>query len=1411
MKLLLPPLLALLLAPLHAGVTPGTSTSQGNVSVSGSIADLSVAESFSATGGHRFLFSNSGMLYNDPSGIDYLAVSYSYQLSNNHSVIHPNPDYLQVLGDGKSSIGTHVHASAVQGDPFLRGTSAINSTSPGNESIFTFTVSDDPIDATFTGSIAGSRPDGATLSLQFLHPLDGWQTVLSPTPAASATSFSLQATLQPGSYRLISAAALPSSQLNSTSVTFNYNLSIGIAPVDPAQLIPGEYTHPAAGTVFTDSPLLTPHAPAILHEADLGNGTTAVQVRAGLQNTSKSPWSETRLTLATTAPGGPDITVADGLSLLENSSLEFTHIPAESTANPDDPADKITAIVPNSGLVAFRASILDGSRFQTEGRELWVFLYPPELVGNEYAEELSSKLITPIFPSPVIDTLIFSGVPSLQPGRYYLESEELDPIQTIHVPPVGGVFDPSTGGQLLQGFDRYLPFLVKRVQETNHPEAGRQIEVVIERLSFLQTIKHGTVRSTVDLQHPSGLLVTEGSFGDVVPKPQPIHFNRITIADAIDLSGTLLFDPGPIHVELEMRDLVPETFLVTANFSADATLLVETKDAADNTGQPVLDQEETLCSFPLFTLALPAGITLSPIFSMDVGAAVNAPRGLSVPIQSSAEINITAGMKNGVAYYDSSSSTVPPKISTPALHQQLQAGVEAWVKAQLNCRVGLPGGAIGVGPTLGAKIGGNFQLAPLGDPWWSTQGELSLLAGVEFDLAGLVTLYDAEKEIANLPLFEFDSGGPLLPPFSSRSINLPDNPGIRPVGGDATRWARALRPTSATSPGSFDHFIHPLTGSDDFIAGGGNDVSRYGPDGELKWVLNIGENRRSVPNSDGGFTLLRGNFDRNLARFDGDGNRLWSVIYRTPTGEVSPTDLVVRTVAGQPQYFTAGWTRTNLDNTKPALLKHDHNGNLLWSKVYQPVPVGGENAATDIQRALVTNDGHVVMIGMTGADIASGTTLTNSPNFSFNGFAMKVHGDTGAVLWTTIIAIRNIGSLRALAEGPDGSLYLGGGQQPGVFDGVPALFVTKLHADGSLIDSVLIGPATPAAVQATGYTASSVPHNGGSAFDLIHAMTWADGSLWIAGKIGSPGISIVTDGQSAFTARLTPELGVTRFAIHAGASADFIGAIAPGGDGLLACGWTRSFLPWPAGAANENAPSPVARLVMKLPWEGLLRFHEFSNGKQPAADDPAPVRGSHYVYPRIIAASDTTLFRATLPPDPIDLDAPPVHLAGDALPFTVSDLVLIPGFFPPAAPAKITPLAHHQIEFVPSEVIDGFASYQDYYQTDTTADSDNDGLNLATEFYHGTNPLVSNSVSLRMTTHPLTGAPTLSFPRSELAAAEGWTAPIQKSGTLELWEPVPAGNLDAFPNSSGELLYLNPFIIPGQQKQFYRLIPAQAP
>jgi outer membrane protein assembly factor BamB len=1103
---------------------------------------------------------------------------------------------------------------------------------------------------------------------------------------------------------------------------------------------------------------------------------------------------------------------------LNNDNLEFNEVAANTTQDPVEAADFLNAIVPNDGLETFRASILDGSRFETYGQELWVFIYPVELVEKEHADFYLEKLISDDFhPDEEEGTLYFSGLifgsaPPLEVGKYYVEHEPYSKISTISTPLAGGILDPVTGGELTQGFDRYLPFVVTGIGVTYTLFDGPVYAVGFKRLSFLEVVKHGTIRSTIEpLEKPGGLLATEGSTGDIFPKAQPIHFNRINIADAIDLSGSFLFDPGPIGVEFEMKNLALETFLVTANFRADATLLVETKNAADNTGEPLASQQEQLFNFPLFSVVLPAGITFTPEFSMHVGAAVNAPTGLSVPIQSSMEVDITAGMKNGQPYYDTHHTATPPNISTPAIHQQLQASVEAWVAAQLLCKVSAPLDAIGGGPTLGTRVGGEFTFAPLADPWWTLEGQLEFLGGVELELAGLVTVLDEEKVIGDpVELFTFEADGPLFPPLSLRSINLPDNPGIRPVGGNETRWARALQTTSATSPGTTDHFIHLLTYSDDLIAGSGTDISRYGPDGELKWTLAAGPNtRRSVPNPDGGFTVLGDHFDKNLARFDGDGNRLWSVTHRPASGGLALNDLVVREVGGEPEYFAVGWGGTTLNDNKPAILKFDGDGNLLWSKAYLPDPAGGEIATTVIQRGLVTSDGNLVLIGITTADVASGQTGSNTVNVSNNGFVMKVDGDTGAVLWTTLLAIAPTPHLNSLAEGPDGSLYIGGSIVPSALQPVPSLLVAKLAANGGLVDSVLIGSIFSDSAQPTGYTSSPVPHTGANVFDRIHAMLWADGALWIGGNIGSPGGSTVTDGQSAFTARLTPDLGVTRFAIHAGASSDFIGALAHGGDGLLACGWTKSFLPWPAGAASENDSTPVARLIMKLPWEGLLRFHDLSNGNQPAADDPAPTRGSHYVYPRIIAASDTTLFSARFPSSG---ELPDTLVPASDLPMIVSDFALIDGFFPPNAPAKITPLAHHQIEFVPEEIVEDFASYTNYHQIDADEDSDNDGLDLATEFYHGTDPLAADSVNLELTTHPLTGETTLSFPRSPLASAEGWAAPILKSPNLKNWGIVPAINLDAIPNGpDGDLLYLTPFILPGEPRQFYRLAPALAP
>ena len=1412
MRNLLFSFLALLL-PLHAGVTAGTSDSSANASVTAGIGLLGDTKESSAEGAASVSLGGSISIIEAGTGDDYLDVSVSIAANHAHSVFNPNDGYLNVVGGGS----THLSVDTAEGfwsvSEAFTPTVNIISLFPGNQGIHNFVVTGDPIFAALTGNIAGTNTSDVTIALQINQGPDlGWQNLLVAPNAQP--SFTLEATLEPGEYRILSSigltAGFPAPAAESASATYNYVIEVGDAPTEPYVPTPGEHTHPRVGTFLTNSPKLAIHNPTILNEVDQGDGTTAVTIRTQLANSSDCPWNFVKVTIPESFPGGPDVAIINGSGSLNNDALDFNEIAGNATEGPEDSADFVTAIVPNDGLATFRASILDGSRFETYGQELWVFIYPVNLVDKGDARRLEDFLFSPSAPTPgsTSETLIFEPDihPGLQTGQYYIEHEAYSKIPPISTPLSGGILEPVSGGALRQGFDRWLPFLVTSVNLRNG-----YYHVGIQRLSFLEVVKHGTIRSIIEpLENAGGLLTTEGTTGDIFPKAQPIHFNRINIADAIDLSGSFLFDPGPIGVEFEMNNLELETFLVTANFRADATLLVETKNAADNTGEPLASQQEQLFNFPLFSVVLPAGITFTPEFSMHVGAAVNAPTGLSVPIQSSMEIDITAGMKNGQPYYATQHTATPPNISTPAIHQQLQASVEAWVAAQLLCKVSAPLGAIAGGPTLGARVGGEFTFAPLADPWWTLQGQLEFLGGVELELAGLVTVIDEEKVIGTpVDLFTFEADGPLFPPVSLRSLNLPDNPGIRPVGGKETRWARALRTTSATSPGTTDHFIHPLTDSADLIAGSGTDISRYGPDGELKWTLAAGPNtRRSVPNPDGGFTVLGDHFEKNLSRFDGDGNRLWSVIHRPASGGLFLNDLVVREVGGEPEYFAVGWGGTTLNDNKPAILKFDKDGTLLWSKAYLPAPAGGEITATEIQRGLVTSDGHLVIIGMTGADIASGQTGANLVNVSRNGFVMKVDGHTGAVLWTTLLAIAPTAHLTSLAESPDGSLYVGGSVVPSILQPVPSLLIAKLAADGTLVDSVLIGSIFSASAQPTGYTSSPVPHTGANVFDRIHAMLWADGALWIGGNIGAPGSSIVTDGQSAFTARLTPDLGVTRFAIHAGASADFIGALAHGGDGLLACGWTKSFLPWPAGAANENAPTPVARLIMKLPWEGLLRFHDLSNGKQPAADDPAPVRGSHYVYPRIIAASDTTLFSARFPSSG---DLPDTLVPASDLPMIVSDLALIDGFFPPNAPPKITPLAHHQIEFVPEEIVEDFASYTNYHQIDPDEDSDNDGLDLATEFYHGTDPFVSNSITLQMTTHPLTGAPTLSFPRSPLASAEGWDAPLESSPDLEDWNGVPASSLDAFPNSSGELLYLHPFIIPGEPRQFYRLAPAAAP
>ncbi|MEB0151279.1 hypothetical protein, partial [Pseudomonas sp. CCC2.2] len=79
-----------------------------------------------------------------------------------------------------------------------------------------------------------------------------------------------------------------------------------------------------------------------------------------------------------------------------------------------------------------------------------------------------------------------------------------------------------------------------------------------------------------------------------------------------------------------------------------------TKGATDNTPKPIAQKTTNIFNAPLFTINLASGLRFSPILKIDVGAEVNSPTSLSVPLNSNLEITLRAGVVDGEPYYDQS-------------------------------------------------------------------------------------------------------------------------------------------------------------------------------------------------------------------------------------------------------------------------------------------------------------------------------------------------------------------------------------------------------------------------------------------------------------------------------------------------------------------------------------------------------------------------------------------------------------------------------------------------------------------------------------------------------------------------------------------------------------------------------------
>jgi hypothetical protein len=180
-------------------------------------------------------------------------------------------------------------------------------------------------------------------------------------------------------------------------------------------------------------------------------------------------------------------------------------------------------------------------------------------------------------------------------------------------------------------------------------------------------------------------------------------------------------------------------------------------------------------------------------------------------------------------------------------------------------------------------------------------------------------------------------------------------------------------------------------------------------------------------------------------------------------------------------------------------------------------------------------------------------------------------------------------------------------------------------------------------------------------------------------------------------------------------------------------------------------------LLLKLPWEGILRCHENTGIR------------SLYLQPRVFHSSASTLFQVLSGSGQLSFSnaQSPAPLVPTDLPWTVGD----------SLPAPVTNSAYttFRVEALDPGLIrsyDDWAFYQGLSGNDAlpTADPDGDGLPNRFESFFGRDPRVAENEPPLILTLDRTATPptvTIQFTRSAHAAALGLG--LKTSGNLVDW------------------------------------------
>lgn len=778
------------------------------------------------------------------------------------------------------------------------GAGIFNSQSPGNELIFSFEVTEADTEV-LRGLITVDEDNASLVQARIQKLVDGdWQNQRTFIGNGQSTALQDSLFFETGMWRIVASSPGNATILSASSTgktLDNYlKLTITFGSDSPDLPLPeeGDFTHPLIVTPATDSPKLTLVNPAIISETSTGDGFTEVEFSADLNNTSLCPWREVLWGVRDNQTG----TLSSEM-LFPRSS--FFNVPASSTiAAPGTQRVRIA----DDELPNLRAGILDGSLLTAEGAELLVFRYPIDRVAEEDDLPTAAELLDPDavgFQVPNSDDPFFFiqkpaspqevAIPHVEEGTLWVEWEPYYAVPPVQVTPVG-----TTLTTLSQNFDRFLPMWVTSAstEEGTIPEPRWTSTISGTSLSFLDIVKHGSVQHVIKSPYPSPTSnATEGELIDtqgLFPKPIPLHLDRIPFGASASLSGSVNFIPGDFVVRYEMENGSPKSFLIDLSYTAEASLILEAGLEDDG---PLVSDEKTLLDVPLFSITLPGGIVFSPALEITSGVTADVTRRLTIPITSRYTIDVTVGMQDGDPYYENRSSFVPLELSAPSIFEEIGASASLFLNTELDANIGYADSLITAGPTVGAKLSADFSLNPLANPWWSTEANLELTAGVELEIAEVISIIDEEQVLQTYPIFSVDAGGPLIPPPGDRARSIPsggEDPGIRPISDPRARWSRSILSETPSTPGGT--WVVPF--GDDYLAGHANatgaHIYQVDDDGRILAVqspepVNGFAAIDAVPLDDGSAMLLgRKSGQIELAKLD--SNLLVTPVSRTNLG-----------------------------------------------------------------------------------------------------------------------------------------------------------------------------------------------------------------------------------------------------------------------------------------------------------------------------------------------------------------------------------------------------------------------------------------------------------------------------------------------------------------------------------------------